>query len=412
MPNPRLRVLYLSNAFPPGVSGRFPSLNPAGHATETRMTQALARRTALTSVGLMPGEVWGKLEPRDDSLGVEHEVLLWQRKPELWHRWRSWRRLRRFYLERMARGGMPDVLLVRNLSPIFNHFVRWLRRQHPRPHIALVLADSGQLGRRNALPRRLRYRFKPMQTLDEQAILLYDACISFGTGSRRHFEPRGVPWMWMPSAFNFPYDPPPVEPARGGPIRFGYFGALSEQAAVLPMVHIYLDAGVLGALHLCGHGGLAETLQQLARQHANFKFEGLLPRQSDCLDWAQKVDVLINPRLSWGGAENSFPSKLFEYAMAGKAILSTRTGGVDLVLGQEGLYVETENFESSLRQKLREVAAMDRAELQRRGLAIRNRVLKDFNWDVQARRTVEFLEGIVNPSRTNGTASGKPTRPA
>ena len=95
------------------------------------------------------------------------------------------------------------------------------------------------------------------------------------------------------------------------------------------------------------------------------------------------------------GQENSFPSKIFEFGITGKAILSTCTGGVDEVLEDEGLYLETENFEDSMCRKLREVAAMDRAELQRRGMAIRNRILKDFNWDAQARRMVDFLEGVL-----------------
>ena len=121
----------------------------------------------------------------------------------------------------------------------------------------------------------------------------------------------------------------------------------------------------------------------------------LLPKQSDCLTWAQKVDVLINPRLPIQGLENSFPSKIFEFGMTGKAILSTRTCGVDEVLGAGGLYLETENFEDSLRQNLRAVAAMNRAELQRRGKAIRDRILREFNWDAQARRIIDFLDGIV-----------------
>jgi len=124
------------------------------------------------------------------------------------------------------------------------------------------------------------------------------------------------------------------------------------------------------------------------------------------LAWAQKVDVLINPRLSIQGLENSFPSKIFDFGMTGKAVLSTRTGGVDKVLREEGLYLETEEFDSSLRQKLREVAAMDRAELQRRGAAIRDRILRDFNWDEQARRMVEFLAGILNARSKSGVVVG------
>jgi glycosyltransferase involved in cell wall biosynthesis len=391
MSNRRLRLLYLSNAFPPGLTGRFPSLNPAGHATETRMAQALSRLAEVSTIGLLPGEVYGQLEPKDKSLGLEHELLLWDREPALWHWWLAWRKLRRFYVTKTTRTGMPDVLLVRNFSPVFNRFVSWLRSKDPHPRIVLILADSSTLGQRVKFSRQLRYALKPMQILDDQAVQRYDACISFGNGTRRYFEARGVPWLWMPSAFNFRYDPPLAAPSQSGPIRFGYFGALAGHASVLPMVKVFLDAQVPGTLHVCGFGKLSDALQKLARQHPSFHFDGLLQNQADCLAWAQQVDVLINPRLPVWGLENSFPSKIFEFTMTGKAILTTRTGGVDEVLGPEAFYLETENFEVSLREKLRLLSATDRAELQRRGTLIRRRILRDFNWDEQARRMVEFL---------------------
>ena len=161
------------------------------------------------------------------------------------------------------------------------------------------------------------------------------------------------------------------------------------------MVQGFLDAKVPGTLHVCGYGKLTSVLKELAGCHSSFHFDGILAKQSDCLAWAQKVDVLINPRLPIQGLENSFPSKIFEFGMTGKAILSTRLSGVDKVLGEEGIYLETDDFASSLRQKLCEVAAMNHAELQRRGTAIRNRIRREFNWDEQARRMIEFLTGIL-----------------
>ncbi len=396
----RLRLLYLSYAFPPGVTGRFPTVNPSGHSTETRMAQALEPLADIFSVGMMAREVYGKLEPRDDSIGIEHELLLWDRRPEIWHRWHSWRQLRRFYIERASRHGVPDVVLVKNLGPSYNSFVRWLRKQNPRPLIVWLLADSSTLGKTIPFAKQLRYAFKPMVTVDEnKAISWFDACISFSQDTRVHFESRGMPWFWMPPAPNFHYEPPATTPGLTGPIRFGYFGTLSGHSHVLEMAQAFLRADIQGTLRVCGYGGLAETLKQLAAKNASFQFDGLLPKQSDCLPWAQQVDVLVNPRPPAMGLENSFPSKIFEYAMAGRAILSTRTGGVDQVVGPEGFYIENDNFEGSLLQQLREIAGISRSELQRRGTAIRKRILTDFNWEVQARRVIEFLTEIVAARR-------------
>lgn len=398
MTDQRLRLLSLTNAFPPGVIGRFPQwCFHASHATETRMAQALARHAQISTVGLLAGNMWGKCQSQDDSLGLQHDLVLWERKPELWHRWNSCRQLRRFYLERVAREGMPDAVLVRNLTAVFNVFVRWLRQQKTRPLIVLVLADTVSLGQPVPAARRLRYLFKPMQTLENEAALWYDACIAFGTGTRSFFEARGTPWMWMPSAFNFDFELPTPPKPEQGPIRFGYFGGLSNESAVLPMVRGFLAAAIPGTLHVCGYGNLSDEMRTLAARHPNIHFDGLLPKQVDCLAWAQKVDVLINPRLPFW--ENSFPSKVFEFAITGKAILSTRIGGVDEVLLHEGLYFDAANLEDSLREALTRVAKMDRADLQRRGMAIRDRVLREYNWDAQAQRIIEFIRGVIKPGR-------------
>lgn len=357
------------------------------------MANALSKLAEITTIGLLPRQLWGHLEPKDDSLGLNHKLLLWDRNPKIWHRWYSWRRLRAFYLEDVRQNGVPDVVLVRNLcTGVFNAFVRWLRQQPDRPLIVEVLADSG-IGQPVPALRRLRYKFKPVAFLEDQAVHWYDACLGFGIESRRHFEPLGIPWMWMPAAYNFYYEPPPAAPITG-PIRFGYFGGLSEQIGVLAMVQAFLSSGVPGSMRLCGFGGLTETVKKLASENPNLHYDGV-KSQTECLAWAQQFDVLINPRLPHLGWDNSFPSKLFEYAMTGKAILSTRTCGVDRVLLDEGIYLDADHLDKSLHQKFLEVSSMDRIELQRRGGIIRQRIVNEYNWDAQARRMVEFLTELV-----------------
>jgi len=403
MANRRLRLLYLGVAFPPGMAGK---LFVTAHLSETRQTQELSRLADVTTVGLLPGVMWKKrLEPKDDTEGLEHKLILWDRNPALWHRWVSWRKLRRLYLEQTQREGMPDVVLVRNLQHVFNHFVKWLRRQPRRPLTVLLLGDSGGLGEKIPWSRRLRYQFKPMQMLEARSVLMYDACLVSGLKAGRYFESRGVPWMWMPCAFNDNYDPPPSDPEASGPIRFGYFGDLSEHSGIRQLVKAFLDAGLPGTLHVCGHGPLSGELKRLAEQHPNFHFDGFLPKQSDCLPWAQQVDVLVNVRPPWWGKDNSAPSKVFEYGVAGRAILSTRTAGMDEILGKEGIYIETDAFEDSLRQRLREVSAMDRAALQRRAAIIRDRIVSHYSWEKQSQLIVEFLTRLVD-QRASPTVSG------
>lgn len=400
MTSRRLRLYCWNTLFPPGWAGRQASLH--GYCGDILLWQNLSQLADVSTVGLLPGKLWKKrFEPKDDSPGLEHDLVLWDRNPALWHRWVSWRKLRRYYLEKVRREEMPDAIVIYNLHHVCNHFVRWLRRQPRRPIIVLRIGDSGGLGEKVPWSRRLRYRFKPMQMLEAQSVLMYDACIISSITSKRYFEPRGVPWMWYPTAYKFEYRPPSSQTGQNGPIRFGYFGTLSNGSATLLVVRAFLKAGVEGTLHVCGHGPLAAELEQLARSHSNFYFDGFLPKESDCLDWAQKVDVLINSRPPTQGQDNSFPSKVLEYGVAGKAILSSRTAGVSQVLGEEGIYFDAEDFETSLEKKIREVSAMDRTELQRRAQVIRNRIVSEFSPEEQARRVFEFLTKIVQSRFAN-----------
>ena len=389
----RLRLLYLGNQCPPGWAGRADTLHR--YCGEVFFWQNLSRLADISTVTLLHRSLWKRrFEPRDETPGLEHELILWDKNPALWHRWSSWRKLRSYYLRKVEQGLMPDAIVVCNLQHVYNHFVKWLKRQPKRPLIILQICDSGGLGEKIPLSRKLRYWFKPMQMLEAQAVHLYeDGCILSSVTSKKYFEPRGIPWVWHPANYKFEYQPPPAN--RSGPIQFGYFGALSPVYAIASVVNAFLKANVPGTLHMCGRGELTKELANLSRTHPNFRFDGFLPKESDCLDWAQNVDILINSRFPIRGQDNSFPSKVLEYGIAGKAVLSTRTSGVETALGSEGIYFDTDNFEESLAAKIREVSAMDRAELQRRGQVLRNRFLKEFNPEEQARRVFEFLEGLV-----------------
>jgi len=91
------------------------------------------------------------------------------------------------------------------------------------------------------------------------------------------------------------------------------------------------------------------------------------------------------------GNENNFPSKIFEYARCGRAILTTRMAGVDTVLGPEAFYFDTNEFKENLGDKLLELAGMRRAELRRRGIALRERVTVHYSWPKQAAAMAEFI---------------------
>jgi glycosyltransferase involved in cell wall biosynthesis len=109
---------------------------------------------------------------------------------------------------------------------------------------------------------------------------------------------------------------------------------------------------------------------------------------------------MVNPRPVFPGNENNFPSKVFEYALSGCAILSSRVSGVEEVLGPAASYFDEGNFEASLGAKLCELAGTPRVELQRRGRVIQERVLAGFSWEAQAEHLASFLTRVGDSKKT------------
>jgi glycosyltransferase involved in cell wall biosynthesis len=139
---------------------------------------------------------------------------------------------------------------------------------------------------------------------------------------------------------------------------------------------------------------------ELARQSSRVRFRGLLTPE-DCLSFGRSCDVLVNPRPATHGNENNFSSKLFDYALSGRSILTSKLSGVEDVLGHDAYYFDPYDFEPSLRRNLFALAKTSRAELDRRGMAIQQRVISEFSWTKQGARLARFLTELC----TGGSAT-------
>lgn len=390
------RLLHLGFAFPPGVAALNPGVNPAGHALETQMVAQLRRYFEVRSTGILPS-VPRAIPSADPSSGLAHELIMVERPPELVYRFKALLRLIGQYRQWQAAGWEPAAVLVYNLSPVYNQFVLWLRRQKRCPKMLLLLLDSPNLGVPAPWFKRFRRRFKPMYVSDTDMLEHFDACIGLSQNVECYFRDKNVPFLWMPGGCS-------PERARlahpndqgieaNGPIRLGYFGALAAHAGIQPLIETLLATQVPVSLEICGYGKLTEQISQVTRRHPHIRFRGLLT-PAECLRFGQTCDVLVNPRPASHGNQNNFPSKLFDYALTGTAVLTTRLSGVETVLGPEAFYFDAQDFFGSLTQSLGELAGQSRRELRRRGAALQRRIIKEFCWEKQAARLAGFIGGV------------------
>jgi hypothetical protein len=396
----RLRLLYLGFAFPPGVAALHPGLNPAGHALETQMIAELRESFDVRSTGVLPMAPPKIKEPDPDS-GVDHDLILLEKSPELFHRFRSLACLKAQYRRWRASGWEPDAVLVYNLSPIYNQFLLWLRRHSPRPKLVLLLLDSPSLGVPVQRWKRFRRCFKPMYTADCDMIWRFDACIGLSKATERYFLPRKVPFLWMPGGCRparARFSDDCSFPERNGSLRLGYFGNLADHAGVQSLIETVLSAHIPVTLEICGYGKLADSVSAMATHNQRLRFHGLLT-PAQCLGFGRACDVLVNPRPSSHGNENNFSSKLFDYALAGRSILTSTLSGVEEVLGPDAFYFDPQEFEKNLQRSLHLLAGIDRSELDRRGRSVQERVLSDFSWTRQGARLTTFLSQVCTGRR-------------
>jgi glycosyltransferase involved in cell wall biosynthesis len=258
--------------------------------------------------------------------------------------------------------------------------------------LVLLLADSATLGRKIPWLKRLRRSVKPLHFEDQAMVGFFDAAIGLSADTRKYFSTR-TPFLWMPGG---------CDPSRAagvaagvdepsGRARFGYSGSLGPHAGALEMAKVFAESGLDNQLRICGYGKQSAEFAALAASCPRVSFHGFLPGADACLHFAQTCDALVNPRPASHGNENNFPSKLFEYALGGRAILTSRMSGVDEVVGPEGFYFDARDFGPSLHRAMSEIAGLPREVLWRRGQAIRERVAREYSWSRQAAKIAEFL---------------------
>jgi len=391
---PLRRILYLGNAFPPGVSALFPELQPAGHLIETNLINSVRHCFDIRSVGLSSVSVDRLPRPLPQSPGLPNALNLLDRRPTLINELHSAWRLQRAVRQWRGEGWIPELVLVSNFSPAYNAFVRRMAGQIGRPRLALYLADSTLLDVPIPALRRLRYRFKPLKWLDDEMADLYDACVAVSTETEARFSARKVPWLWLPNGVDGDRIRSCAPGPKSGPIVFGYFGSAGQHTGIPQLLKLFTAKPRLTHLKVCCFGKARTQLAARFGGSPNVSFHG--PFDPDrCVEFGTGCDVLINPRPIMPGNRNNFPSKVFEYGAAGCAQLSSRLSGADRVLDSHAYYFEAGDYDASLGRMLDTLATTPRTELRRRGRDLQNHLLAQYGWEIQGRRLAAFFQNLL-----------------
>lgn len=160
--------------------------------------------------------------------------------------------------------------------------------------------------------------------------------------------PKGIPSIVIPGTLRSDR-PSPTIPGPNEAIRIIYSGSLDHERGT-PLLVDYLESNLLhpkAEFHITGQGHFVDRIQELTKKSPKqIFFHGMLPRneldqlQSSC-HYGLNIQNSSNPV-----SHVTYPSKTFDYANAGLRLITTRTAGVDLIFGDEAIYINDDTKKS------------------------------------------------------------------
>lgn len=143
-------------------------------------------------------------------------------------------------------------------------------------------------------------------------------------------------------------------------------------------------------LHLYGTGELVEFVKIEAEKNKKIKYMGY-KKNEEILEIQRAADFLIIPRKkSFLNLRYTFPSKLFEYMLSGTPVICTNIPGLTEEYKENLFIADTEN-EIEFAKIIDEVLFISEDKLKEKSKKAKEFIIKNKNWDIQAKKIINFL---------------------
>lgn len=289
----------------------------------------------------------------------------------------------------------PDVILTYNLNFPYGAPALIIGRLWDIPVVAITADLAGSDPRyskslkhivNGCLQSSLAPGFDGLITLSRQFSR------EFGAGKPVLELDGGVDQSWFRSVAAAPDRNPSADKKA---VMFG--GRLGPHTGVTLLLESFnLLQGSEYELHITGRGPFEEQVVSAAEADARIHYHGFVER-GQYIKLLKSATVLVNPRPSSASRYN-FPSKLLEYLVSGRPVISTRAGGVGREYG-ELMFVLDEETPQSLADLIEFVCHQSPQELEDIGERARAYVLTYKTWEAQGRRANDFLCDLVTGYR-------------
>ena len=241
---------------------------------------------------------------------------------------------------------------------------------------------------------------KIMKKLDAQSIRkklwAVDDYILYAAPMAEHLGIQDKKWMVMEGSISEEdvqnYTQESDEATSSDKFVVMYSGSVNHSFGIANLIEAFklLDDGF--ELWITGGGPAKEMVEEAAKQDERIKYYGFLPTRADLIKLQHKATMMINMRNPEEAASNyCFPSKLFEYMLLGKPVLSCRLGGIPEEYNQ--YLVEMKSLKpQDIAEAIRSVAAMNAQEREQLGKATQKFVMGEKGNIAQAKKILGFVQ--------------------
>ena len=333
---------------------------------------------------VVPEETWS------DEISDRHLQVGYRNRPYLnrLHKERALREKAKEWAQR-HRGADDVKIIVYSMHTAFLSAAQCVKKILPQAQIVLIVPDLPRFMdlNKSAVKRVLK-------ALDGVRIRHYlksvDKYVLYAESMAEYLKLRPGQWMRMEGSYDTDLF------GEGNPsddrISVMYSGVLDTRYGIPEFLDAmsYLDDRF--EFWLTGDGNARPLVEQAAAQDGRIRYFGYLPSRKDLLDKQASATMLINTRKDTEQASKyCFPSKLFEYMVSGRPVLTCMVAGIPKEYAPYLVPIATVSAEA-IADAIRGVADMAEEHRQSIGQRAKQFVVDNKGKARQASRIVGFLK--------------------
>ena len=312
--------------------------------------------------------------------------------------------------KRLVKENQADILFCFNLFPQIGIPMRWLKRKFPQLKTFCLLADLpiDDTPNRSAFSRILRSLFDKSTFKSMKKCEYY---VTLNESAMKQYLPN-KPYIIMDGGIN------PDEFLDKSCVWSGeekniiYTGALVDYSGIINLIKsIDFIEDKTVVLDIYGGGPLENEIRQISEQNHRIRFHGIVDNRAAMMA-QQSSWLLANPRpVESEIAKVTFPSKIFEYLMSERPVMTTRLNGFSKDYDEILFWIDGETPED-IAECVNRINKESAEALLERAKSAKQYLLKNKTWEINAKKIHDFMieSFCINGENYETNESGEQTR--